>query len=175
MTGNGVNDDHNGRTWSGMPNNWVTSVWADSTQESDLLGALTAGRAWCGSLSYRGSLDMLMVDGACPMGSVSVSDLPSRQLQVIASQLPLGGKVEVVQGAVDYAGTADLVPSSRVIAVYSETDLADGSALLSIDTSVSSFVRTQVRESGGTVVGLSNPIWLLREEPVQGIPPQRAC
>jgi hypothetical protein len=32
-----------------------------------------------------------------------------------------------------------------------------------------------VRNSAGTVVGLSNPVWLLRSPPPNGIPPARAA
>ena len=44
-----------------------------------------------------------------------------------------------------------------------------------IDTSKDSFVRTQVFDSSGTLIGLSNPVWLLRKAPPGGIPaPRRA-
>ena len=36
-----------------------------------------------------------------------------------------------------------------------------------------SFVRSQVLDSAGTVVGLSNPVWLLRSVPPGGIPAPR--
>jgi len=173
LTGNGTSDDHFARDWSGTRNNWITSVWAADTQESGLLSALAAGRAWSGSLSgYRGSLDLL-VDGVCPMGSVSVSGLWRRQLRVTATDLPAGGSLQVVQGRVDYAGPLFPVPATRVIATYADTALGGGAAVLAVDTSSSSFVRTQVLDATGEVVGLSNPVWLLREPPAAGIPQAR--
>ncbi|MBA3622577.1 MAG: hypothetical protein H0W51_09725 [Euzebyales bacterium] len=45
--------------------------------------------------------------------------------------------------------------------------------MLAVDTSSSSFVRTQVLDATGEVVGLSNPVWLLREPPAAGIPQAR--
>ena len=42
-----------------------------------------------------------------------------------------------------------------------------------IDTSKDSFVRTQVLDSTGTQIGLSNPVWLLRAAPPGGIPAAR--
>lgn len=175
LTGNGTSDDHYGENWFGILNNWVTSAWAASTSEADLLASLAAGRVWCGALShYRGSLDLL-VDGSCPMGSVSVSTVNSRQLVATATQVPAGGSLQVIQGAVDYAGAADPTASSRVIASYAAADVASGSAATSIDTRQQCFVRTQVLDRRGTVVGLSNPVWLLRRAPRGGIPTPRTA
>jgi hypothetical protein len=175
LTGNGTSDDHVGTDWMRSGNNWCTSVWAASKAESALLQALAAGRSWCGSLPwFRGGLDLL-VDGSCPMGSVSVSALSARQLQAIATGLPTNGVLQVMQGVVDYAGTSSPTPNTSLIATYSTADLAAGSVTLQVDNSVSSFVRTQVLDSSGTVVALSNPAWLLRQAPPGGIPAPRAA
>jgi hypothetical protein len=175
LTGNGVSDDHFGVNWYGIGNNWFTSAWAPSTAETDLVAALAAGRAWCASLSaYRGSLDLL-ADGTCPMGSVSVARVPSRKLAAAATRIPAGGSLQILQGAVDYAGTTDLRANTKVIGTYTASQLAGGSVTLPVDTTKSSFVRTQVRNGSGAVVGLSNPIWLLRAAPPHGIPARRSC
>jgi hypothetical protein len=175
LTGNGTNDDHWGKNWIGKPNNWFSSVWAPSTKEADLLAALVAGRAWCGSLSgYQGTLD-LMVDGTAPMGSASVSSVSSRKLAITATKVPAGGSLQVMQGDVDYAGKQGLAANTNVIATYSAAQLAGGQVTRSVDTSKDSFVRTQVFDSAGTLIGLSNPVWLLRHQPPGGIPvPRRA-
>jgi hypothetical protein len=174
LTGNGASDDHVGTNWLRFGNNWFTSVWAASTAESDLLSALVAGRSWCASLPwFRGSLDLL-VDGVAPMGSVTVSSLPTRQLSVIATDLPTNGTLQVVQGVVDYAGSSAAVPNTAVVATYSTADLSGGTVTLPVDTTQSSFVRTQVVDSAGTIVALSNPAWLLGEAPPNGIPAPRA-
>jgi hypothetical protein len=174
LTGNGTSDDHFGQDWRGIINNWVTSTWATSTTESDLLASLAAGRAWCGSLrAFRGSLDLL-VDGSCPMGSVSVSRATSRRLVASATRVPAGGALQVIQGAVDYAGTAGLTADTKVIGVYPARDLAGGSVAQPIDTRQDSFVRTQVLSAAGDVISLSNPVWLLRTAPPGGIPAPRA-
>jgi hypothetical protein len=172
LTGNGVSDDHHGTDWLGIYNNWITSAWSASTAQPDLLAALAAGRAWCGALStFRGSLDLL-VDGSVPMGSVSVSSLTSRQLAVTATQVPCNGSVQVLQGAVDYAGTSGLTGNSKVIASYSAAQVAGGMVTLPVDTSADSYLRTQVLR-GTRVVGLSNPVWLLHNAPPGGIPGPR--
>jgi hypothetical protein len=175
LTGNGTSDDHFGNDWFGLINNWVTSTWAASTSEADLLAALAAGRAWCNSLSdYRGTLDLL-VDRSCPMGSASVSTVSSRQLEATATKIPAGGSLEVLQGVVDRAGVADPSANTRLIGSYGVGDVGGGSITTSIDTSQECFVRTQVRDGSGKVIGLSNPVWLLRATPARGIPTARAA
>lgn len=40
---------------------------------------------------------------------------------------------------------------------------------------ISSFTRVEVIDGAGAIVGLSNPVWPLREPPPYGIPAARAC
>src|SRR6266536_1554230 len=175
LTGTGTNDDHFGQNWRGIRNNWFTSTWAASTAEANLLASLAAGRVWCASLSsYRGSLD-LMVDGSCPMGSVSVSSVTSRKLVARATGVPTGGSLQILQGTVDDAGTAGLQANTKVIGTYTAAELAGGSVTRWIDTTNGRFVRTRVLNSSGAVVGLSNPVWLLRSAPPGGIPRPRSA
>jgi hypothetical protein len=175
LAGNGTSDDHSGQNWFGLLNNWITTAWAKSTSETDLLASLAAGRTWCGALSdYQGSIDLL-VDRSCPMGSVSVSAVSSRELVATATHIPRGGSLQVVQGTVDHAGTANLTPNTRVIASYGAGDAGGGSVTTSVDTSQESFVRTQVLNRRGRVIALSNPVWLLRTKPRGGIPAARAA
>jgi hypothetical protein len=90
-----------------------------------------------------------------------------------ATAIPAHGKVQILQGAVDYAGAADLSANTKVIGSYSGSQLTGGSVTQRIDTSKDSFVRTQVLDSTGTQIGLSNPVWLLRAAPPGGIPAPR--
>jgi hypothetical protein len=173
LTGTGVSDDHNGNNWYGIDNNWITSAWAASTGMADLMSALAAGRAWCGSLSaYRGALDLL-VDGSVPMGAVSVSSVTSRQLVAAATGLPAGSTLQILQGAVDYAGQSGLTANTVLIGSYPASQLGTGSAAQAVDTSVDSFVRTQVVSATGAIIATSNPVWLLQNPPPGGIPAAR--
>lgn len=175
LTGNGVSDDHAGTNWQGIGNNWVTSVWAASTAMPDLLASLAAGRSWCGSLSkFRGALDLL-VDGSVPMGAVSVSSVTSRTLAASATGLPSGALLQVLQGAVDYAGQNGLTANTKLIGSYTAAQLASGQISQAVDTSVDSFLRTQVISSAGAIIATSNPVWLLRKPPPNGIPAPRAA
>jgi hypothetical protein len=80
----------------------------------------------------------------------------------------------VEAGAVDYAGTADLAANTKVIAHYPASKLEAGTVKLSVSNSSGSFLRTQVINSAGNVIALSNPVWLLRSAPPGGIPAARA-
>lgn len=115
----------------------------------------------------------MLVDGSVPMGAVSASSLASRQLAVIATGVPAGGSLEVLQGAVDYAGTSGLAANTQVVGSYTAADLVSGEVTQAVDTSVGSFVRTRVLTAAGAVVGLSNPVWLLQNAPPNGIPVPR--
>lgn len=101
----------------------------------------------------------LLVDGAAPMGSVTISRARTRNVRVACTGLPAGGVVRVVQGTVDLAGPA--VPEPGTTA--NERPAADwrrGYVDLSIDTSSPRFVRVEVRTGAGQVIALSNPVWL---------------
>jgi hypothetical protein len=172
LTGNGVNDNHSGSGWLTQNNNWATSVWAPSTAEADLLSALGAGRAWTNSLQAKCALDLL-ADGNAPMGSASVSSVMSRTMKVYAAGLPTGSTVEVLRGTVDYAGSGAPDGNGIVVASYGAAAFGSGPVTVAVDTSKSRFVRTQVRTSTGALVATSNPVWLLRENPPNGIPTVR--
>jgi hypothetical protein len=156
----------------------VTGAWAASTQTSDLLPALAAGRAWCGSLTSFGgpgaALDML-VDGSVPMGAVSVSKVTPRSLAVTVSGVPVGGKVTLLQGTVDYAGTADPMPSTGAVKSWTHRQVAahGGTVSTPVDTSADTFLRAIVTDSHGKTVGTANPVWLLQNPPPGGIPAPR--
>jgi hypothetical protein len=141
--------------------------------QTDLLAALAAGRAWCGSLSqFNGSLDLL-IDSQVPMGAVSVSQVTSRQLTATALGLPTGSSLQVMRGVVDYAGKAQLTDDVKVVSSYSASNISGGQVSLNIDTSSSCFVRAQLLSSRGAIIATSNPIWLLRSQPPNGIPTPR--
>jgi hypothetical protein len=174
LTGNGVNDDHSAKNWRTISNGFATGIWADSVGHADLMAALAAGRAytahagkWAG-----GQLD-LMVDDSVLMGQASVSSRTSRSLAVFAANLPSGSTVELVRGPVDYTGND---PGTSVISTIAASGFgSDGRVSRSIDTSTSCFMRAQVRNSAGAIVGVGNPVWLLRAAPPGGIPADRSA
>lgn len=173
LTGNGVNDDHAAKNWRTLSNGFATGIWAQSVAHSDLMTALASGRAYTGHAGKwpGGQLDML-VDDSVPMGQASVTSRTNRTLAVFTANLPSGSVVEIVRGPVDYTGND---PGTAVIATIAASAFgSDGRVSRSINTSSSCFVRAQVRNSTGAIVGVGNPVWLLRDTPPGGIPTRRS-
>ena len=99
----------------------------------------------------------------------------NRRLARRAAAIPAHGTFQILQGTVDYAGAQGLAANTKVIGSDTPADLTGGSVTKQIDTGKNSFLRTQVFDSSGTLIGLSNPAWLLRKAPPGGIPaPRRA-
>jgi hypothetical protein len=171
MTGNGVTDNHDGLRWN-VENGFTTGVWAISPSQVDLVAALAAGRAYTYHASHwpNGQLDLL-VGGRVRMGKVEVTLRTSRALEIYAANLPKGSTVEVVQGPVDYAGND---PATKVVASLGAALFgASATASIRFDTTHSTFVRVQVRNSAGVVIGVSNPVWTLKTKPLMGVPSAR--
>ena len=90
------------------------------------------------------------------------------------SRAAIRGQAAAAAGSVDYPGTADPAPDTKMIASYTAAQLnASHQVTQAVDTSADSFVRTQVLDSAGTVVAMSNPLWLFQNPPPNGIPPPR--
>lgn len=172
LTGNGVNDDHSARDWRSLRNGFATGIWAISADHGSLMAALAAGRAYTAhaGLWPGGQLD-LRIDETVLMGQASVSSRISRTLEVQAAVLPAGSRVDIVAGPVDFTGSE---PGTTVLYSVPATSFgASGIIHRSIDTSSACFVRTQVRDSTGELIGASNPVWLLRAPPPGGTPELR--
>ena len=109
------------------------------------------------------------------MGAVSVSSVTSRQLAATATGLPSGAVLQVLQGAVDYAGQNALTDDVKLIGSYTTAQLASGQITQAVDTSADSFLRAQVVSSTGAIIATSNPVWLLRKLPAERHPRARAA
>ena len=172
VTGTGVSDDHGGNSWATQANRFYTGVWAPATTEPALMAALAAGRSYVGFLGgFSGTVDM-SVDSA-DMGSVLVDpDTASRTVRMGVTGVPAGGTVQLLRGAVDYAGTAAPVPDTAVVAQYTADQLA-ANDLLPVDGTQECFYRLQVLDGSGAVVAFGQPIWLLHTAPSTGVPAAR--
>lgn len=168
VTATGVNDNHGGThgSWAHEANRFYTSLWQSTADAGDSLAALRRGSAFVGELGgFSGYLD-LSVDGT-PMGSASVDPLrDAADLVVHAWDLPTDAVVQVMRGPVDYTNALD--PGTTLLSELSATELASGSATVSVPTTTSCFVRVQVRTADGRRVAFTNPVFLLREEPPEG-------
>ena len=172
LTGSGVSDDHSGRDWLGQQLHFVTSVWTPSgtRAEGALVQALRGGRAFFSDPArFRRTIDLLG-DGAAPMGSVMVSTATTRSVRVLGSGWPAGSTFQVVDGLVGYAQRHLARPAG---AAEQHQRRVRVDVALAVDTRTSRFVRLVVRDASGQEVGLSNPVWLLRDQPPGGIPAAR--
>jgi hypothetical protein len=173
LTGTGANDDHDGLNWSSLNNGFMTGLWAPSVEQPDVVAALLSGQAYtyhAGRWPGGASLD-LVADASIPMGSVVVDGKTSHTLTIQASAMPTGSKLDVVIGPVDYTGSD---PGTATLKTFTAASVGSaGLASLVVDTATSCFVRTQVRNSGGQIIGIGNPIWFLTAPPPTGIPPER--
>jgi len=172
VTGTGVSDDHSGRDWLGQSRRWVTSVWAPSVEQADLFRALRGGRAWFWDPQLWPGTIELVAQGNLPMGGAMVTPARRVPVRITATEPPVGGTLELITGVVDHAGVADPAPA------ITRTPLdARGGRPLTITVELPDdhgrYVRVEVRDATGALVGFSNPVWLLREEPAGGIPPER--
>jgi hypothetical protein len=174
LTGNGVNDDHDAVAWGTLANGFSTGIWSGTTDHASLMAGLRSGRAFTAHTGrFRAAVLDLLVDGAVPMGSMTVSGAVSRRLEIQAANLPSNSRVALVAGPVDYTGRD---PATTVLESIPASSFGSSAIVSrSIDTSRSCFVRTQVHDSTGGIIGVSNPVWLLREVPPGGIPAARAA
>jgi hypothetical protein len=172
FTAVGSSDDHSGRDWLGQEERWLTYAWSASTDRDDLVDALRRGRAWFADpVAYRGTLD-LGAFGLPAMGAVFTTRLPVVPVTITATDLPADSTLEVVIGKADLAGTADLAPAVEVRSLRPVL-FSHGPFLMPVKPGGGAYVRTQVRAADGTVVAVSNPLWLLGDEPAGGVPAAR--
>ena len=176
VTCTGCTDDHEGLigSWSSRTNRYATGIWAPSLSDVDVRAALASGQAWCLEVEDSGTVNTidLMVDGVVPMGSVSVRPVATRTVQLTCPTVPSGATAEFIRGVVD-GNDSDLTHRVTTFATATTADLRAGTVSRTVDTTSDCFVRVQIRNSGGTIVAFSNPIWLFRAEPPGGIPANR--
>ena len=171
VTATGVSDDHGGVDWINQKQRWITSVWADSTDESDLFAALRGGRAWFYDPQvWRGDLDF-RVQGNVPMGGVVVTPAARVPFNLNITGLPDGAVVKLVTGDVDDAGLND--PTPKVTSTDLQLNGSGVKAHATIPVATSTFIRVEIRDQDDAVIGFSNPVWVLKEEPAGGIPVER--
>lgn len=173
LTGTGVSDDHSGGGWKTSIRNFYTYAWAPDTSEDSLIAALRAGRCFFGDvLRFTGQLDLL-VDGVGPMGSVTVSSLATRTVRVTATNVPSGGRVNIVRGPTDLAGPSQPEPAT-VVTTMPASALTTGPVDVTVTPGSGCFIRTEVCDATGLIIAGSNPVWLLPDPSSVLIPPDRS-
>jgi hypothetical protein len=174
MTASGVSDDHGGVDWLNpdAAQRWLTGVWARSRDSADLCAAMRAGKAWFfDPLRWNGELDLL-VDGHVPMGGVLRTRHRRVPVRVTATRMPSGGSLELVVGRCDRAGPSQLQPANRSITVPARS-VVRGHWATEIGRRQGVYVRAMVRAGTGSIVGFSNPVWVLPERLLDTVPVPR--
>jgi hypothetical protein len=174
LTGTGVTDDHSGQNWLGQKSNFWTWAHAPGKELTDLLPALASGKVFFGDpAQFTGTIDLL-VDGFAPMGSATVSSASTRTVRAILTDPPDRSVVRIVTGTVDMAGVAQPEPGTTFTEMSAGAWATTGFVDLPVDTTAPRFVRFEVRSAAGLPIALSNPVWMLRDQPAGGIPATRS-
>ena len=170
MTGTSQQDDHVGRNWTNFAQFFLTSVWAESTSAVDLLAAMASGQVWGHDLVRwpSGTLD-LQVWGRRAMGKVFRTKAPRHQVMVTATDLPAGAVVDVVLGVCDLQG---LTPAVRRT-TYPASDFDQGPVRVTMNRGVGSYLRVEVHDADGLLLGFGNPFWLLPPDSPLDVPAGR--
>lgn len=170
MTGTSQQDDHVGSSWLGFEQFFLTSVWAASTGADDLLAGMASGQVWGHDLARwpSGTLD-LEVWGRRAMGKVLRTRAPRHRVTVTATDLPDGAVVDVVVGVCDLQG---LTPSVQRTS-HPASDLVDGRLGVLLGRGVGSYLRVEVRDAAGLLLGFGNPVWLLPHDSPLDVPAGR--
>ncbi|MGI8533007.1 MAG: hypothetical protein ACR2KN_08385, partial [Geodermatophilaceae bacterium] len=172
ITATGTTDDHSGQDWLGRTPRWVTHAWAASAQAPDLVAALAAGQGWFADpAGYRGAMQIELA-GRPAMGGVLVTRDSRVPLTVSADELPADSTVDLVTGEVDFAGSGTPVPAISTVTIPSR-NVGQGRVELDFQPGAGRYLRAVVRDGAGTVVGFSNPVWVLPEAPATDVPAQR--
>ena len=172
VTGTGVSDDHTGKpgSWSSMGNRFLTYAWASSAGQGQLLAALRAGRCFVADpVSGITSLDIVIDAGVAVMGQVLTAAPQSRTLTILASGVPAGATVTLVQIPVDGASLTD--PGSQIVASLPGTALVTGSQQLALPITSSwrlpnAAYRVEVADASGRRIAFSQPTWLVASTPL---------
>lgn len=168
----GATDDHSGPDWRTLGNGLVTGVHASSQSDNDLANAMNAGRAFGAHLTWTGSHLDTLTDGV-PMGGMTVDTQTSRTVAVDVAGLPANAIVELVTGPVDANGED---PGTSVAGsfVANTAGKRDGVTQVTVPTDTGGcFIRPQVRNASGKLIGWGQPTWFLAQPPADGIPANR--
>lgn len=164
-------DDHEGRNWAQRPHLFLTSVWAKSTGTRDLLAALAAGRAWCHQQARwpGGRLD-LRAGGRSVMGQVLRTRARRVKVNVRAEALPPGSTVRIVLGACDRTGAT--VPLIKTVTMPAAA-FANGPVRINVARRQGRYLRVEVHDADGVLLGYGNPFWVLSRRARVAVPRAR--
>lgn len=163
LVGTGVSDSHGGpsQRWRTDQNNFLSWIYARSSEKADLLDGLRAGRVFFGDIVlFDGTVDLVTPSGA-RMGQIVVRETASEDVEVRIDGLKDGDSVRMIVAGEEAARWTASGPSFRQ------------TQRVALDPSRPTVVRVAAYASDGTAKVLSNPITFLPQMPPAGIPAAR--
>jgi len=188
LTGNGVTDSHGSDLFDGwgswqpgnvnFENNFVTWFWSDALEETSLIAAMKAGRAFFGDpylFDPDGTVDLWTPEGF-PMGRVVLTDRPAHDVIVEIAGAPATAEVRLLQGEIRESPPVEYVDVNwlRDEILTSAIGAGTFTDTVTVDTTLPSFVRVEVTDAD-TAAAFSNPIAFVRSVPVVGVPAPRVA
>lgn len=165
LTAGSGSDDHVGRDWLGAKQPFITTVWARSRALPDLTEALGSGRAWVHHLGdWRDARIDLLIGGRPVMGGVLLTEQEHVQVDVVTNA-PDGARIHVIVGACDRGGAGPswdrrFAPADRPLSVR-------------LERGTGRYLRIEVYDRSGSLLGLGNPFWLLPAATDIAVPERR--
>ncbi|HEX2705289.1 MAG TPA: hypothetical protein VHM65_05990, partial [Candidatus Lustribacter sp.] len=157
---NGVSDNHAGNLdgWLTGSNRYFTDVVSDSADPADVVPLLSSGRCFVSLRpEYSGMLDLSCDDTL--MGGVRAGTGSTATVTATADALPSGGSLRIVQMPVHGVRNRNTATPPLWERTVTPSQLTSGAISVGV-TNVASYLRTEVRDADGTVVGFSNPLFL---------------
>jgi hypothetical protein len=156
----GVSDDHAGTvaSWVGGTNHYFTDVISATNDPAAIVPLLSLGRSFVSlQTGFNGLLDLAC--GGTLMGGTHTGTSSKVGVQVTAEGVPNGGTVHIIQVPVHGDRTRTAVTPPRWQRTLPSSRFATGSVRIGV-ANVASYVRTEVRDTAGTIVAFSNPLFL---------------
>ncbi|MEL7449186.1 MAG: CehA/McbA family metallohydrolase, partial [Pseudomonadota bacterium] len=163
LTGTGVSDDHNLAPGSNATrdNNFVSWIYADSPDKTDLIDGLRRGRVYFGDINlFDGHVDLSTPSGA-KMGQVVFTDQQTAQLTIDIDGLAEGDEIRSIHNG-ELANT--YTATGAAFSVTESLPLAASG----------SFARVEVYAQDGTAKAFSNPLHFVRRVGEEGVSPFRS-
>lgn len=165
LVGTGVNDSHGGAPghWATTLNNYVSWIYAPTTERADLIAGLRGGRVFFGDITlFDGTVDLETSHGH-RMGQIVVTDETSVDVTLRADGVGSGDLVRVVDAV------------GAVLTDSASDDSWQTSVSLPLDPVQDTFLRFEIDDPQGTSKVHSNPVHFVRSVGAQGIPASRAA
>lgn len=162
IVGTGVSDSHGGvdHRWRDSANNFVSWIYAPSTDKADLIEGMRAGRVFFGDLTlFDGALDLLS-DRGFAMGQIVLTDRDAVEVTIRAEDARLNQSLHVIRNG-----------------RHMDTLFVEGTEythILSITALEPTSMRVELHDRHDRPRVFTNHLHFVRQAPPAGIPAARA-